>query len=123
MRRHTMPVRGRGLQGCLFQLRDGKLHDGRRTAYVISLQEESEDIGSNDSKVAKYVESRQCGLPIIQRYPEADAGTIIPFSISTILFVVRMTAKTMRLGGGWGADDYTIIGAYVSIAFHAYRCH
>jgi hypothetical protein len=118
-----MPERGRGLQGCLFQLRDGKLHDGRRTAYVISLQEESEDIGSNDSKVAKYVESRQCGLPIIQRYPEADAATIIPFSISTILFVVRMTAKTMRLGGGWGADDYTIIGAYVSIAFHAYRCH
>jgi hypothetical protein len=25
-----------------------------------------------------------------------------------------MTAKSLRLGGGWGADDFTLIAAYVS---------
>lgn len=64
---------------------------------------------------AKYIVSRQCGLPIPQRYPEADPATIIPFVIATILFVVRMVAKFLRLGGGWGPDDYTIITAYVRI--------
>ncbi|KAL4893256.1 hypothetical protein BDV59DRAFT_201845 [Aspergillus ambiguus] len=65
-----------------------------------------------DGLLAKYVNSRSCGVPITQRYPEADAGTIIPFSIATILFILRMGAKIMRLGGGWGSDDYTIIAAY-----------
>lgn len=63
--------------------------------------------------VAKYVGSRQCDIPITQRYPEADAGTIIPFAIATILFIIRMATKTMHLGGGWGPDDYTLTIAYV----------
>lgn len=63
--------------------------------------------------VAKYVGSRQCDIPIPQRYSEADAGTIIPFAIATILFVIRMATKAMHLGGGWGPDDYTLTAAYV----------
>lgn len=64
---------------------------------------------------AKYIVSRQCDLPMPQRYPEADPATIIPFVIATILFAIRMVAKSLRLGGGWGPDDYTIIAAYVRI--------
>lgn len=63
--------------------------------------------------VAKYVGSRQCDIPIPQRYPEADGGTIIPFAIATILFIIRMATKAMHLGGGWGPDDYTLTVAYV----------
>ncbi|CBF78469.1 hypothetical protein AN7395.2 [Aspergillus nidulans FGSC A4] len=46
------------------------------------------------------------------RYPQADPGTIIPFAIATILFVIRMVTKAMHLGGGWGSDDYTLMVAY-----------
>ncbi|KAL4770047.1 hypothetical protein BDW60DRAFT_218378 [Aspergillus nidulans var. acristatus] len=62
--------------------------------------------------VAKYVGSRECDIPISQRYPQADPGTIIPFAIATILFVIRMVTKAMHLGGGWGSDDYTLTVAY-----------
>lgn len=62
---------------------------------------------------AKYIISRQCDLPIPQQYPEADPATIIPFILATILFAIRMTAKVLQLGGGWGPDDYTLIVAYV----------
>ncbi|KAI9369169.1 hypothetical protein BJX61DRAFT_549774 [Aspergillus egyptiacus] len=65
-----------------------------------------------DALLAKYVDSRECGLPITQRYPEADGGTIFPFAVATILFALRIAAKSLQLGGGWGADDYTITIAY-----------
>ncbi|EYE94543.1 CFEM domain-containing protein [Aspergillus ruber CBS 135680] len=65
-----------------------------------------------EALTAKYIVSRQCDLPMPQRYPEADPATIIPFVIATILFAIRMVAKSLRLGGGWGPDDYTIIAAY-----------
>ncbi|KAL1867219.1 hypothetical protein Plec18167_008760 [Paecilomyces lecythidis] len=62
---------------------------------------------------AKYVESRQCNIPVRRRYPVADAGTIVPFILATILVIIRVAAKSMRLGGGWGPDDFTIVAAYV----------
>ncbi|OJJ82200.1 uncharacterized protein ASPGLDRAFT_59727 [Aspergillus glaucus CBS 516.65] len=65
-----------------------------------------------EALTAKYIISRQCDLPIPQKYPEADPATIIPFILATILFAIRMTAKFLQLGGGWGPDDYTIIIAY-----------
>ncbi|KAL4813305.1 hypothetical protein BDW67DRAFT_178028 [Aspergillus spinulosporus] len=65
-----------------------------------------------DALLAKYVGSRQCDIPISQRYPQADPGTIIPFSIASIPFVIRMVTKAMHLGGGWGSDDYTLTVAY-----------
>lgn len=55
----------------------------------------------------------------MQRYSEVDAGTLIPFIIASILFAIRMSAKSLRLGGGWGADDYTLIPAYVGRGFSA----
>ncbi|KAL4746338.1 hypothetical protein BDW72DRAFT_197784 [Aspergillus terricola var. indicus] len=66
-----------------------------------------------DALLAKYVVSRQCDIPISQRYPRADPGTIIPFAIATILFIIRMATKAMHLGGGWGSDDYTLTVAYL----------
>lgn len=68
---------------------------------------------------AKYIASRQCDIPIPHRYPEADPGTIIPFALATILFVIRMIAKSLRLGGGWGPDDFTIMVAYVRASWCA----
>jgi hypothetical protein len=44
-----------------------------------------------------------------------EAATLVPLILSTILFTNRIAAKFMGLGGGWGADDITIIVAYVSI--------
>jgi hypothetical protein len=81
---------------------------------------------SNETRiVAKYVGSRQCDIPISQRYPQADPGTIIPFAIATILFVIRMVTKAMHLGGGWGSDDYTLMVAYVRLPYCilVHECH
>lgn len=63
---------------------------------------------------AKRLGSRQCNIPIHQGRPEIDAATLVPLILATILVVNRAAAKLMRLGGGWGWDDYTIIVAYVS---------
>lgn len=59
------------------------------------------------------------------RFAENDPGTIVPFVLATILFLVRIVAKTMGLGGGWGGDDYTLIVSYVcalSIDASVYVC-
>lgn len=37
----------------------------------------------------------------------------MPFVLATLLFVIRVAAKTMGLGGGWGGDDFTLIVSYV----------
>ena len=50
----------------------------------------------------------------MRRYSEVDAGTLITFIAASLLFAARMASRFARLGGGWGADDYTIIVAYVS---------
>ena len=42
-----------------------------------------------------------------------DGGTLAPFILASLLFVLRMAAKAVRLGGGWGPDDFTLITAYV----------
>ena len=63
---------------------------------------------------AKRLGSRQCNIPVHQGRPEIDAATLVPLILATILVLNRMAAKLMRLGGGWGWDDYTIIAAYVS---------
>ncbi|BCR90981.1 CFEM domain-containing protein [Aspergillus chevalieri] len=80
-----------------------------------------------EALTTKYIISRKCDLPIPREYPEADPATIIPFILATILFVIRMTAKFLRLGGGWGPDDYTIIIAYglavVSFALNTLMVH
>ncbi|KAJ5204011.1 uncharacterized protein N7498_004890 [Penicillium cinerascens] len=65
-----------------------------------------------ESLTAQYLNSRECDIPIVQRYPAADPGTLIPFIVASILFTIRMAAKSKHLGCGWGADDYTIIVAY-----------
>ena len=63
---------------------------------------------------AKRLGSRQCNIPIHQGRPEIGAATLVPLILATILVMNRVAAKLMRLGGGWGWDDYTIIVAYVS---------
>ncbi|KAE8356106.1 hypothetical protein BDV28DRAFT_2324 [Aspergillus coremiiformis] len=55
----------------------------------------------------------QCGVPPHKGRPEIEAATLIPLILGTILFVNRIVAKFMGIGGGWGADDYTIIAAYI----------
>lgn len=45
----------------------------------------------------------------------ADPATIAPLVLGTVLFAIRIAAKFMGLGGGWGPDDYTIIVSWVSI--------
>jgi hypothetical protein len=43
-----------------------------------------------------------------------NAATLIPFILGTFFFIARIIAKSSGLAGGWGWDDYTIIGAFVS---------
>lgn len=64
--------------------------------------------------MAKRASSRQCNVPYHKGRPEVEAATLVPLILATILFLIRMTAKTIGLGGGWGSDDYTIIVAEVS---------
>ncbi|RAK91728.1 hypothetical protein BO79DRAFT_278199 [Aspergillus costaricaensis CBS 115574] len=55
---------------------------------------------------------RQCGIPVHKGRPAVEAATIVPLVISTLLFLNRILAKIMGLGGGWGADDVTITIAW-----------
>lgn len=50
-----------------------------------------------------------------------EAATIVPLVISTLLFLNRILAKIMGLGGGWGADDVTITMAWVRAKLHVPR--
>ncbi|KAE8393126.1 hypothetical protein BDV23DRAFT_170512 [Aspergillus alliaceus] len=63
--------------------------------------------------LTKRLSNRQCGIPTHRGRPEIEAATLVPLILSTILFANRMIAKFMGLGGGWGADDFTIIVAYI----------
>ncbi|EFE36876.1 uncharacterized protein ARB_04403 [Trichophyton benhamiae CBS 112371] len=63
-------------------------------------------------QVAKHLSSQACGIITKPRYTEVDAGTLIPFLFASFFFSVRIASKAMHLGGGWGADDYTISVAY-----------
>ncbi|KAF3481394.1 uncharacterized protein GIQ15_04153 [Arthroderma uncinatum] len=76
----------------------------------------------SEALMAKYLGSRQCNIPIEPLYTEVDAGTLIPFIAATFFFTIRISSKLMRLGGGWGADDYTIIVAYI-LAVVVYSLH
>ncbi|PYH64913.1 uncharacterized protein BO88DRAFT_471767 [Aspergillus vadensis CBS 113365] len=58
------------------------------------------------------LQSRQCGIPVHKGRPAVEAATIVPLVISTLLFLNRILAKIMGLGGGWGADDVTITIAW-----------
>lgn len=51
-----------------------------------------------------------------------EGGTLAPFILASLLFLLRMVAKAMRLGGGWGADDFTLIAAYVGPPFKHGLC-
>ena len=66
--------------------------------------------------------SRQCNIPIAHRYAVVEGGTLVPFILASLLFLLRMVAKAMRLGGGWGADDFTLITAYVGSPCQYYLC-
>ena len=63
--------------------------------------------------MAKRISSRQCGVPLHKGHPEVEGATLVPLILAGILFAIRMAAKIMGLGGGWGPDDYTIIVAEV----------
>lgn len=68
--------------------------------------------------VAKRLRLHQCGVPPRDGYPVADPGTIAPLVLATLLFAIRMAAKFMGLGGGWGPDDYTIIVSWVRTVYY-----
>ncbi|KAK2819980.1 hypothetical protein FQN49_007840, partial [Arthroderma sp. PD_2] len=82
---------------------------------------------SLEALLTRYLNSRQCNIPIVPLYAEVDAGTLIPFIAATLLFAIRITSKLMHLGGGWGPDDFTIIVAYmlaiVIFGLHASMIH
>ncbi|RHZ61812.1 uncharacterized protein CDV56_107452 [Aspergillus thermomutatus] len=66
-----------------------------------------------ESLLAKRLTNRACNVPVHQGRPEVEAATLVPLILASIFFFNRMAAKSMGLAGGWGADDYTIIAAYV----------
>ncbi|GBF64615.1 hypothetical protein TMEN_7331 [Trichophyton mentagrophytes] len=67
----------------------------------------------SEALMAKHLSSQACGIITKPRYAEVDAGTLIPFLFASFFFSVRIVSKAMHLGGGWGADDYTISVAYI----------
>lgn len=75
------------------------------------MQPQSEFQGS---QLPTYLNAREYKIHTVQSYSEMHAGTLISFIFATAFFTIRMAAKSLRLGGGWGADDYTLMAAYVS---------
>ncbi|KAF9894850.1 hypothetical protein FE257_004471 [Aspergillus nanangensis] len=71
------------------------------------------DCTGREALVAKRASSRQCHVPYHKGHPEVEAATLVPLILATLLFLIRMTAKAIGLGGGWGPDDYTIIVAEI----------
>ncbi|RJE18617.1 integral membrane protein [Aspergillus sclerotialis] len=64
---------------------------------------------TRESLTAQRLRFRECKIPQHQGYPVADPATLAPLVLGTVLFAIRIAAKFMGLGGGWGPDDYTII--------------
>lgn len=63
--------------------------------------------------VAKRLNSIRCGVPFTKPPPEIEGATLAPLVLATVIFIIRIIAKGIGLGGGWGPDDYTIIVAWV----------
>lgn len=64
--------------------------------------------------VTRRLNEDHCGIPKRPKLSLANGSEIATLTLATTFFMVRMVAKCMNLGGGWGADDYTIIAAWVS---------
>ena len=48
-----------------------------------------------------------------------DPETMAPMILGTVLYFIRIAAKSMGLGGGWWWDDLTITIAWVRILSHS----
>lgn len=65
------------------------------------------------SPVTKRLRAQECGFSEHKGRPAVEAATLVPLIITSILFICRLVAKILHLGGGWGWDDTTITVAYV----------
>lgn len=97
------------------KLRKNRLHNQR------VLQSEILDISISENRlltgwlaVTRQLNEEQCGIPKRKAIDAINASELAVFILATVFFLVRIVAKSMRLGGGWGMDDHTIIVAWVS---------
>ncbi|KAJ5444712.1 uncharacterized protein N7458_008584 [Penicillium daleae] len=60
---------------------------------------------------------KECNITPLQGPPMITASSLIPFILATFFFIARIVAKSSGLAGGWGWDDFTIIGAFSVIRY------
>ncbi|KAA8643374.1 CFEM domain-containing protein [Aspergillus tanneri] len=63
--------------------------------------------------ITRRLAERECDIKPRKGPAEISGSTLAPLILSSLFFLVRIVAKSLGLAGGWGSDDYTIIGAYV----------
>ncbi|KAH8434885.1 CFEM domain-containing protein [Aspergillus melleus] len=62
--------------------------------------------------VTKRLRAQECGFSEHKGRPAIDPATLVPLILSSLLFICRIFAKIIHLGGGWGWDDTTITISY-----------
>lgn len=106
----AVPLRRHNIPECARSVRLHTMHRQRIITYVERAIIEGPRLTVS---VAKRLGDRACNVPVHQGRPEVEAATLVPLILASVFFFNRMAAKSMGLAGGWGSDDYTIIGAYV----------
>jgi hypothetical protein len=120
MFRHNMPVCGQELPGCPFQMHYGQLYSADALCMSNAIKEYMTCLFTISGQVRGL---SRMWHPYCSALSWGWCRNNCPLSIATILFLLRIAAKILHLGGGWGSDDYTIIVAYVSISLYVYwRC-
>lgn len=62
--------------------------------------------------VTRRLNEKQCGIPKRKGVDAVNGSELTAFILATTFFLARIMAKSMRLGGNWGMDDYTIMVAW-----------
>ncbi|KAE8355451.1 hypothetical protein BDV28DRAFT_163073 [Aspergillus coremiiformis] len=84
-------------------------NDSRQTALVDCVLATG---SMKEELVTKRLAQEACGITPDKGPPPVAGTTLVPFILGTFFFTVRMMIKGFNLGGGWGADDFTIIVAF-----------
>ncbi|KAB8239076.1 hypothetical protein ETB97_002072 [Aspergillus alliaceus] len=84
--------------------------DSRQTALVDCVLANGT---TKEEFTTKRLTDELCGIPPRKGPPLLEAATLVPLILGTFFFTVRIATKSFNLGGGWGADDVTIIIAFV----------
>lgn len=63
--------------------------------------------------VTKRLIEESCGIEPRKGPPLIEGEVLATVILAALFFTIRIVTKAFNLGGGWGADDFTIIISYV----------